>query len=271
MAARVSLVATALAVFFWAYFLLGGVSWSPERDPATGRVTSTSKLFNWHPILMSFAFLVCSGEAMLAYRSSTPPPLLLAAAGPAPPTRSARKAAHASLQACALVIALLGSSAAWRSHALADPPIPHLYSPHSWIGATTMTLFFAQAALGTAAFVFPGLKPPERRASFSPWHRLLGMCAFSAALVAIATGLQEKATFAQAFARADVRGPIVRTAALAELGVLASAFCVGAAFFFSAAAAGGVGGGGGGGGGSGYGSLSGREEEGLLPSRGGIE
>lgn len=256
-AARVSLCATFLVVAGWALGPLGGVSWSPERDPATGSVTSTSKLFNWHPILMAFAFLVCSGEAMLAYRSSTP--LLV----PAPATRNARKSAHAAMHASALVIAILGSTAAFRSHNLADPPIPNLYSPHSWVGATAMTLFLAQAALGTAVFLFPGLQPPERRASFSPWHRLLGSCAFFAALVAIATGLQEKATFAQAYGKEDVRGPVVRTAALAELGVLASAFCVGAALFFSAPAIAGPGAGGG------YGGLSGREEEGLLPSRGG--
>jgi cytochrome b-561 len=264
------LAATALTVVLWAVFPLGGLSWSPQRDPSTGRVVSTSQLFNWHPVLMSLAFLLCAGEALLAYRSARPLPLVVVAAQSAAsaprPSRPERKAAHAALHGAALLLAILGSTAAWRSHSLADPPIPHMYSPHSWLGATAMTLFITQASLGVFCYVFPGLQPLERRALFSPWHRLLGLCAFFAAVVAIATGLQEKATFAQAFAKADVRGPVVRTAALAELGVLASAAAVGAAYYFSSSATAAAGGGGGGSG-SYYGS-SGREEEGLLPPRG---
>lgn len=269
--ARAALLSTASLVLWWALSPLGGLSWSPQRDPASGRVVSTSKLFNWHPVLMSVAFLVFGGEAVLAYRSAAPLPLVLAATTTTtPPTRPARKAAHASLHLAALALALLGSTAAWRSHSLAEPPIPHLYSPHSWLGAAAMSLFLAQAAGGVAAFLSPGIHPSfERRARFSPWHRFFGLCAFFAALAAIATGLQEKATFAQAFGQADVRGAVVRTAAVAELGVLASAAAVGAAFFFSQRDGGGGSGGVGGVGGGVGGGGSGREGEGLLPPRGG--
>ena len=56
----------AVAVFgtiVWWVQRLGGVAARP--DPGG----STSRLFNWHPILMTLAFAVLMSEALLAYRA----------------------------------------------------------------------------------------------------------------------------------------------------------------------------------------------------------
>jgi len=293
-ATRVALAVTLVTIVAWALGPLGGVSWSPQRDPATRRVVSTSKLFNWHPLLMSVALLGFCGEALLAYRSGAPMPLapalgLLArrrepAAGAGDGRggggghlvlgRPARKAAHAALHAAGLALAALGIVAAWRSHSLADPPIPQLYSPHSWLGVGVAIMFCGQAAAG--AFAYLGRLSAPERAAFSPLHRRFGLCAWFAALAAMATGVQEKATLAQAFGKADVRGGVVRTAAGVEIGLLLCALAMAAVFLSPPAAsslspaegggARGVGGGGGGGA-RGYGGVEPDDqgnEEGLL-------
>jgi cytochrome b-561 len=57
-----------LALVCWWVGELGGVSASPDRGP-DGVSVKTSRLFNWHPVLMTLAFPVLMSEALLAYRA----------------------------------------------------------------------------------------------------------------------------------------------------------------------------------------------------------
>jgi cytochrome b-561 len=54
----------------------------------------------------------------------------------------------------ATVLACLGLKAVFDSHSYADPPIPHLYSLHSWMGLAAVALAVAQWLLGEPDFIF---------------------------------------------------------------------------------------------------------------------
>jgi hypothetical protein len=56
----------------------------------------------------------------------------------------------------ATVLACLGLKAVFDSHSYAEPPIPHLYSLHSWMGLSAVALAVAQWILGKQIVV---LKP----------------------------------------------------------------------------------------------------------------
>jgi len=140
-------------------------------------------LFNWHPVLMALAFSVFMAEALLAYEAPILPGcsrwvcrcqwiLHSTSAKASNPElqgckdrawqavfaaaqltrvefnlvrRETRKKIHYSLHMCAVVCAALGVRAAWASHSLKLPvPIPHLYSPHSFLGMATVVLLAIQ-------------------------------------------------------------------------------------------------------------------------------
>lgn len=54
------------------------------------------------------------------------------------------KLTHASIFGTIILLVLIASWAVYDSHVLASPPIPNLYSLHSWIGLTAVLLFILQ-------------------------------------------------------------------------------------------------------------------------------
>ena len=58
--------------------------------------------------------------------------------------RPQRKQLHAALHSVALICIVGAIAAAISSHNLARPVIPNFYSPHSWLGASTLTVVVAQ-------------------------------------------------------------------------------------------------------------------------------
>ena len=48
----------------------------------------------------------------------------------------------------ATVVACLGLKAVFDSHSYAEPPVPHLYSLHSWMGLSAVALAVVQWVLG---------------------------------------------------------------------------------------------------------------------------
>jgi cytochrome b-561 len=65
------------------------------------------------------------------------------------------KLAHALVQVLALLFAAIALKAVFDSHNLASPPIPNLYSLHSWFGITAIILFISQWVLGFVSFLYP--------------------------------------------------------------------------------------------------------------------
>ncbi|KAF6256746.1 hypothetical protein COO60DRAFT_1461557 [Scenedesmus sp. NREL 46B-D3] len=84
---------------------------------------------------------------------------------------------------------------------------PNLYSPHSFVGLAALLLLVGQYVVGFASYLWPTVAI-ERRVALGP------------------VGLQEKATFLQAFGKKAVYSSHIRLPALAELLLVATVLLV---------------------------------------------
>lgn len=57
----------------------------------------------------------------------------------------------------------MGFIAAWKSHTLADPPIPNFYSPHSFLGGAALLLLLGQVGLDDLAVRHGGASSSYRQ------------------------------------------------------------------------------------------------------------
>lgn len=161
---------TFVLVVIWTGHYCGGFSW--RSDPKIE--------FNWHPVLMTLGMIFLYANSILVYRAF----------------RNSRKrrlkVAHMTLHLIAFILVVIGLVAVFDSHNLVDPPIPNLYTLHSWIGLSSVILFACQWVAGFITFFFPGLQSPLR-ASYMPVHIFFGLAGFVAAIAASLMGLTEKA------------------------------------------------------------------------------
>ena len=193
----------------WVGKHLGGVA------AGVGDGTDTSRLFNWHPVLMTLAFGGLMTEGLLAFRGH---PLVVVFAGPQD-QRAAAKRLHGALHGLSAACIALGLLAVFQSHNLKRPkPIPNLYSAHSFLGLAAVALFGLQALAGFWAYALQAASP-ERRRALLPVHRALGYCAWALGIVALATGIQEKQGFSMGD---DPYAPSVRIAGLVLLALAAT-------------------------------------------------
>jgi hypothetical protein len=65
---RVLEVLVLLLMLAWILNYLGGFRLTPE-PLGDGSTNSTRGLFNLHPLLLTFSFVICMSEALLAYRA----------------------------------------------------------------------------------------------------------------------------------------------------------------------------------------------------------
>lgn len=135
----------------WIVEYLGGFSFSP--DDLGPNLNDTASLFNWHPFLMIMAFPVLMTEALFTYTAA---PLCSLKRSFSTSDRNLKhhscrfwkKVIHASLQVTVAVLMVLSLTAVFRSHTEKKPKaIDNLYSPHSYLGITTLVLFAFQASL----------------------------------------------------------------------------------------------------------------------------
>ncbi|XP_025269090.1 cytochrome b561 isoform X2 [Camponotus floridanus] len=161
-----------LLVIIWTSVYRGGFSW--KSDPQLE--------FNWHPLLMTIGFVFLYANAMLIYRTQ----------------RNARKRrlklTHAGMMLFIILLTVIALVAVFDSHNLVSPPIPNMYTLHSWVGLTTVILFCCQWVAGCISFLFPGLQS-SLRASYMPIHVYFGIAAFISAIASCLLGLNEKAFF----------------------------------------------------------------------------
>ena len=111
--------------------------------------------------------------------------------------RKVSKGLHSLLMLFSVSLALVGVMAVWQSHSLASPPLPHLFSLHSWLGLAALALAAAQLLLGLAIFLFP-CAASRLRAQYHHTHVFCGLAVLVLATAASVVGLTEEAVFSLA-------------------------------------------------------------------------
>jgi len=192
---RVATVAFVIAFLSW----LGALPTPWFEREANGVVS-----FNYHPLCMTFAFVVLMPEAVIAYADGEERRGM---------SHAAAKRTHAVLNVIATTSLIMGLMAIFANHA--GHEIPPLYSAHSWMGVITASLVCGQAALGVSVYLFtpagavlraigvvssagsPGgvASVSEARKTLAPYHRVLGYASFASGAATCLSGLSEKQAF----------------------------------------------------------------------------
>ncbi|CAH0549206.1 unnamed protein product [Brassicogethes aeneus] len=160
---------TLTLILFWILHYRNGFAW--QSDPNTQ--------FNWHPFLMALGMFFLYSQSILSYRTFRYV------------AKRRLKLLHAGIHLFAFVFSVIGLKAAFDSHNLKNPPVPNLYTMHSWIGLATVIIFSAQYVYGFVSFLYPGLSQSYRR-MFMPAHVAVGTGGFVMATISVLTGLTEK-------------------------------------------------------------------------------
>ncbi|GFS44333.1 putative cytochrome b561 [Trichonephila inaurata madagascariensis] len=156
-------------VLIWTFQYLGGFAW--QNDPL--------HQFNYHPLLAVLGMVVLYGNGLLMYR------ILYFKA------KLTLKFLHAITMFITFVLAVISLKCAFDSHDFRTPPIPNLYSLHSWIGLGTIILFSFQFFLGFISFLYPGAKAMHRRI-YLHYHQFFGVIIFILAIISCHSGIMEK-------------------------------------------------------------------------------
>ncbi|XP_024438028.2 transmembrane ascorbate ferrireductase 1 isoform X4 [Populus trichocarpa] len=116
-------VAGAVTVLVWNLYYRGGLAWE---------ATNKSLIFNLHPVLMLIGLIIIGGEAIMSYKSL-------------PLKKEVKKGIHLVLHAIAIILGSVGIAAAFKNHN--ESNIANLYSLHSWLGISIISLYGIQAEL----------------------------------------------------------------------------------------------------------------------------
>ncbi|KAJ7943223.1 Cytochrome b561 [Quillaja saponaria] len=170
--ARISGIAVALLVLFWALAFKSSFVHSPPREGLNYSVL--------HPLFMVIGFIVISGEAILVHRWF-------------PGSTNLKKSVHLSLQGVALASGIFGI---WTKFHANRGIVANFYSLHSWMGLICVFLFGAQWLMGFLSFWHRG-EVRTVRIRILPWHVFLGLYTYALAVATAETGLLEKLTFLQ--------------------------------------------------------------------------
>lgn len=163
-----------ILMLVWTLSYKGGFAWG-AADPGHA--------FYWHPLLMTIGMIFLYGNGALIYRVFPP-------ANPA--MKMKLKMAHAATMMVVFILMVVALKAAFDSHDLKVPPIPNMYTMHSWVGLTAALLFTAQWLSGLCVFLFP-VAGPKLRANLLPFHQYWGNAIFALVVCAALMGLTEKA------------------------------------------------------------------------------
>jgi len=177
LATQVPGIAAVVMMFYWTFEYRGGLPWGPAN---------TSTAFNWHPLLMTIGMIYLYGNGALIYRVLPPVDQSM---------KKLLKIIHAITMGVVFILMVVALKAAFDSHNLKVPPIPNMYTLHSWVGLTAAILFSLQWVSGLTVFLFP-VAGPKLRANLLPFHQYYGSAIFALVVAAAMMGLLEKAIWA---------------------------------------------------------------------------
>eukprot|EP01147_Barroeca_monosierra_P010616 gene10616-2738_t len=164
--------AVVVRLLYVAYFILFGflVSWTQQRFSTLGDATIS---FNYHPLLMSIAWVFCSTEAALSFRS------------PGNAKRQKRKLYHATMNFISFGFSISGIVIVFLNHQ--QKKSNHLSTQHSWIGLATAVCMTVQFLLGYFAFYVSNHQ--QWKLYVLEFHKFVGAMTYISALFTISLGL----------------------------------------------------------------------------------
>ena len=156
-------------------------NWENPVDPPGGD-TPVGGFFQWHPVLMVTAFVLCMGEALIAYRIL-------------PFEHRLQKTIHGIFMALAVASSAVGLWMIVSYHNQHTVPIDNFYNIHGILGLTTLVLFYTQWLGGFLTFVVSWMIPSfpkNARALAMPYHRFVGVVLFVMCWASMLTGLLDR-------------------------------------------------------------------------------
>lgn len=174
-----------ILVSMWASSL-GGVSWKEGE---------AKRVFNWHPVMMVTAYAFMNAGALMFRVSGTSS--YQSSLGSAPKKRGIAKGAHASTWSLSFVFGIVGILAVFKSHNdNISGYIANLYSLHSWVGVTVLTVYTLQFLFGVLAFggLLSG-RSRLRNPVMMELHKYTGTYIHILVTATILLGIQEKEGF----------------------------------------------------------------------------
>ncbi|XP_016934238.2 plasma membrane ascorbate-dependent reductase CYBRD1 isoform X2 [Drosophila suzukii] len=175
-------------------------TWIGQHFGGLGGTSNPGLEFNWHPLFMTIGFIYLYGNSILIYR------------GFRTTRKKTLKLTHAGIHIAAFILTVIALKTVFDSHNLASPPIPNMYSLHSWLGLSAVIIFSLQYVAGFVAFLAPGLTE-NYKIAMMPLHIYFGLFGFVLAIASALMGITEKAIFA-------IKNPAYST--LPPAGVLAN-------------------------------------------------
>lgn len=165
-------ITACILVLYWVLHYGGGLAFHSNNK---------QRIFNLHPVFMFIGFIFVASQGILSYKII-------------PVKKDRQKLVHLTLLGIAIILGAIGIYAVFKFHN--ESNIKNMYSLHSWLGISVISLFGLQWVVGFTAFLFPGASN-NRRSRLVPWHLFFGLFLYAMAIVTAETGLLEKLTFSE--------------------------------------------------------------------------
>ena len=163
--------------------------------------------FNWHPLLTTIGLIFLLGNNILVYRTFR--------GG----RKNTLKLIHAGIHIGSFVFTVVALKAAFDSHDLKTPPIPNMYSLHSWMGIITVLLFVMEWIAGFIMFLLPSLGLDKcaklnlfvarYKTHYMSVHITFGILIFVLASATALLGVTEKMIFGGKYSEMNPEGVLV--------------------------------------------------------------